>query len=169
MDDEKQKSEEEKLSNNFLVLVEWSAPEYDHFEKSSSWYWAVGIISIGFFLVAIILKNFLFAVLVIIGAFTLALYGAREPKLASFAVTSRGLKIEKRLYPFGTLRYFWINYDPPRAKEIYFVSKKLFIPQISIPLGHADPNEIREHLIKFLEEKEVGEPLSHTIAKFFRF
>ncbi len=76
---------------------------------------------------------------------------------------------EKTLYPYDNLKYFWINYDPPHIRELYLVSKKTFQPQITIPLGFTDPNIVREHLVKFLEEKEIEEPLFDTIARFFRF
>ena len=169
MDSKKENIEEELPAEPFLTLVEWSAPEYEHHEKTSDWYWAVGIIAIGFLAIAFILKNFLFGILVLVGGFAFALFGAKKPKLISFSVTSRGLKIEKRLFPFDSLDHFWIHYDPPHKKELYIISKKLFVPQISIPLGFADPNEIREHLLKFVEEKEIEEPFSQAIAKFLKF
>ena len=165
----KQKEADNGPRDPFLTLVSWEASEYEHFEKSSDWYWAVGIIACGFFIVAIILKNFLFAIISILGGFGLALYGSREPKIVSFAITSRGLKIDNNLFTYDTLKSFWLNYDPPHVKELYVISKKAMLPQITIPLGKADPNEIREHLIKFIEEKHTDEPLSHIIARFLRF
>jgi hypothetical protein len=153
----------------FLTLMAWEAEEYEYKEKSPDWYWAVGIITLGFFVTAIILKNFLFALLALIGGFTFAMYGAARPKSVSFAITSRGIKIGDKLYPYDNLKSFWINYDPPHIREIYIISKKFFVPQINIPLGKIDPNEVREHLLKFLEEKEIPESLFDSIARFFRF
>ncbi|HBT81136.1 hypothetical protein A2757_02440 [Candidatus Giovannonibacteria bacterium RIFCSPHIGHO2_01_FULL_48_47] len=153
----------------FLVLMSWEAPEHELREKTPDWYWAVGIIAFGFLILAILLKNFLFAILVLLGGFTVAMYGVKQPKIVNFAITSRGIKVEDKLYPYDNLQFFWINYDPPHVRELYLISKKTFQPQISIPLGQADPNEVREHLIKFLEEKEIEESLFDTIARFFRF
>ena len=160
---------EEKPRQQFLALLSWEALEYEYHEKTTDWYWAVGIVTFGFFVLALILKNFLFAILVAIAGFTFALYGARRPKIVSFAITSRGLKIGEKLYPYDNLKSFWLNYDPPNIKELYVISKKFFAPQISIPLGASDPNKIREYLLKFLEEKEIQESLSDVIARFFRF
>lgn len=161
--------EEEKPKQNFLVLTSWEAEEYPYHEKTPDWYWAVGIVTLGFFIVAVILKNLLFALLILVGGFTFAMYGARRPKTVSFAITSRGVKIANTLYPYDALQSFWLNYDPPQVKELYIISKKVLLPQLSIPLGRADPNEIREHLLKFLEEREIQESLMDTIARFFRF
>ncbi|MDP3784660.1 MAG: hypothetical protein Q8R12_01115, partial [bacterium] len=73
------------------------------------------------------------------------------------------------LYPYDDLKSFWLNYDPPHVKELYVISKKVLLPQLSIPLGQTDPNQIREHLLKFLEEREIQESLADAIARFFRF
>ncbi|OGF83334.1 hypothetical protein A3B18_00035 [Candidatus Giovannonibacteria bacterium RIFCSPLOWO2_01_FULL_46_13] len=164
--------EEEKTqvqSDHFLTLLSWEAPEYEYYEKNKDWYWSVGIVTIGFFILAIILKNWLFSIMVLISGFAVAMYGSKKPKIVQFSITSRGIKADKILYPFDNLKYFWINYDPPHIRELYLVSKKTLTTQISIPLGHIDPNEIREHLIKFIEEKEIEESLFDTIARFFRF
>lgn len=160
---------EEKRELGALTLVEWEAEEYEHHEKPKEWYWAVGIVALGFLVLAVILKNFLFAILVILAWFTLIMYAARRPKTLHFAVTSRGIKVADWIYPYQNLEHFWINYDPPHVRQLYLISKKTFSPLISIPLGHADPNEIREHLLKFLEEKEIEESLFDVIARFFRF
>ena len=153
----------------FLVLMSWEAPEHELREKTPDWYWAVGIIAFGFLILAILLKNFLFAILVLLGGFTVAMYGVKQPKIVNFAITSRGIKVEDKLYPYDNLQFFWINYDPPQVKELYIISKKKFVPQIFIPLGQADPNLVREHLMKFLEEREIQESFVDVIARFFRF
>jgi len=164
--------EEEKTQDqpyNFLTLLEWEAEEYEKHEKNKDWFWAVGIVTVGFFILAIILKNYLFALLSLIAGFAVATYGSRDPKTISFAITSRGVKANDVLYPYDMLRYFWINYDPPHVRELYLISKKMVQTQITIPLGQVDPNAVREHLLKFLEEKEIEESLFDTIARFFRF
>jgi hypothetical protein len=161
--------EETPSTSQFLTLLDWQTEEYEQQEKSSDWYWAIGIIALGFFVLAIILKNILFALLVILAGFSLAMFGAKKPRVVSFAITSRGLKIENKLYPYDELKSFWINYNPPHVKELYFISKKIFVPQISIPIGTADPNEVREHLLKFLEEREIHESFADVIARFFKF
>ena len=161
--------EEERIQDHFLTLLSWEAEEYAHHEKNKDWYWSVGIVTIGFFALALILGNILFAILALIAGFTVALYGSKKPKIIQFSITSRGIKTDKILYPYDHLQYFWINYDPPHIRELYLISKKTFQTQINIPWGQADPNEVREHLIKFLEEKEIEESLFDTIARFFRF
>ena len=155
--------------DNFLTLLSWEAEEYAHHDKGKDWFWSVGIVSIGFFALALILQNYLFAIMILIGGFAVALHGSKKPKTVHFAIISRGVAVDNTLYPYDNLKYFWINYDPPHIRDLYLISSKTFQLQITIPLGNADPNEIREHLIKFLEEKEIEESLFDSIARFFRF
>ncbi|MBI2024181.1 hypothetical protein HYT00_02240 [Candidatus Giovannonibacteria bacterium] len=154
---------------HFLTLISWEAEEYTHYEKPKDWYWALGIVAIGFLGLAVIMENILFAILVILGGFAVGIYGSRKPKVMTFAITSRGIKADRTLYPYDNLKHFWINYDPPHIRELYIISKKTIQPQITIPLGNTDPNNVREHLIKILEEKEIHESLFDTIARFLRF
>lgn len=154
---------------HFLVIYSWEAEEYPHYEKPKDWYWALGIVSLGFFALAIIMGNVLFAILVILGGLAVGIHGAKKPRRITFAITSRGIKADKTLYPFDNLKHFWINYDPPYIRDLYLISKKTIQPLITIPLGNTDPNEVREHLIQILEEKEIEESLFDTIARFLRF
>ncbi|MEK7596396.1 MAG: hypothetical protein AAB564_02530 [Patescibacteria group bacterium] len=151
------------------AIFSWQAPEYDLTPKSIDWYWAMGIVAAALFITAILFKNFLFAVIVVLGAFSIALYSTRKPEIAEFAVTPRGVQIGKRLFFYEDLESFWIHYDPPHKKEIGLISKKTFMPRFVLPLGDADPNEARKHLIKFLKEERHEESLNETISKFLGF
>ena len=165
-DEEKTQAEPRR---DFASLLSWETEEFEHREKNKDWYWSVGIVTVGFFALAIILENYLFAILVVMGGFTVAMYGSKKPKVVRFAITSRGIMTGDVLYPYDNIEYFWIHYDPPHVRSLYLVSKKMLQTQIIIPLGHTDPNEVRECLIKFAEEKEIEESLFDTIARFFRF
>ena len=151
------------------AFFSWQAPEYEHFPKSTDWYWAMGIIAAALFITAVLFKNFLFAVIVALGTFSVALYGARKPEIINFAFTPRGIQIGKRLFFYEDLESFWVHYDPPHRKEIGLISKKTFMPRFVLPLGNTDPNEARKHLIKFLKEEHHEESLNETISKFLGF
>lgn len=149
--------------------IKWRAPEYRYYRKSNDWYWTLGIITIGFAISAILVKNFLFGLLILIGGFSLALYGARKPDIISFSIDSKGITIGKNLYPYENLKSFWIAYDPPRKKELLIESQKTFMPQISIMLGDSNPEQIREYLLKYLKEEKKEESLITTVAGILKF
>ena len=149
--------------------LSWQAPEYNYNQKSADWFWIVGIFSLTLFAVALIFNNTLFAIFIIIAGFTIAMYGARRPRIIQFSITIRGFQIGKNLFPYNTLKSFWIHYDPPFKKELVIQSEKMFMPHIKIPLGDTDPNDIREILLKFLKEKEYEESLIDAIGDYLKF
>ena len=149
--------------------LKWGALEYEYIPKSNNWFWSVGIIAISVAFASVLLGNMLFAILVMIAATTIILYGAKKPKKVMFSFTARGLQIDSRLFPYENLRSFWIHYEPPAKKNIVIEPKKLFMPAIIIPLGDADPNIIREHLLKFLKEERHEESIAQTISRLLGF
>jgi hypothetical protein len=149
--------------------IEWSAPEYEYHEKSSDWFWALGIITVGLFLSAILLKSFLFAFLILLSGFSLALYSARKPNNISFKINVQGIHIGETIYTYENLKSFWIDYEPPHKKELIVESKKTLMPHIAIMLGEADPLRVRDYLLKFLKEEKIEEPLTTSIARFLKF
>jgi len=70
--------------------IRWQGYEYDHQEKTSDWFWVLGIVALSSAATAIIFKNILFALLILIGAFTVALFAAKKPNLTHFEINRRG-------------------------------------------------------------------------------
>jgi hypothetical protein len=106
---------------------------------------------------------------VILAGFTIILYGARRPRKIWFSLTSRGVQIENRLFPYENIRSFWIYYDPPYKKILTIELKRVFMPAVSIPLGDTDPNILREHLLKFVKEKRHEESITETLSRLLGF
>ena len=44
--------------NDLPSKIKWGAPEYEFHEKTTEWYWALGIITAALVLAAVILHNF---------------------------------------------------------------------------------------------------------------
>jgi len=146
---------EEKQLGSIPEIV-WQAPEYQFREKGNDWY-------------SIVLHNFLFAIIIAIGGFAVAIYSSKRPDLVKFAVSHRGVKVKDILYPYDNLKSFWIEYDPPYRKELIIESKKVMMPYIVIQLGGADPIRVRENLLKFLREMRHEESLITTLARVLKF
>ncbi|MBI4114212.1 MAG: hypothetical protein HY445_00015 [Candidatus Niyogibacteria bacterium] len=147
----------------------WHAPEYVYHEKDGRWYAILGIITLLLLGIAFFLNNFLFGILIIVASFALALYGAKRPKIVTFSLTTQGIRIDDRLYPYENIRSFWLHYDPPAFKELSIVFRKTIMPRLTLPLEDADPNEIREILIKYVSEKPHDQTLSDTLSRVLRF
>ena len=149
--------------------ISWQGYEYDHHEKSSDWFWALGIVALSSAVTAIF-KNILFALLILIGAFTIALFAAKRPHLVHFEITRRGVSIDDILYPFTTLESFWVDEDEHGHLTLILKSQRVVMPYIIIPLAESIEFEnVRNILLSKLEEEELQEPISHKILEFFGF
>lgn len=148
--------------------IRWTALEYGARHHGTDWYWALGIIAVAAGATAIILGNILFAMVIIVGALSLALYAARRPQEIEFEINERGIIIDADLYPYKTLESFWIPEEG--APRLIVHSKRAFMPQIVIPLGEdVSAGELRELLLDFLDEEEHEESLIEHIAEWLGF
>lgn len=147
----------------------WEASEYIYYRKSPDWYWALGVITLALLIIAYLSGNFLFGALVVIGAFTVLLYGARRPNIATFKLTGAGVQIDDRLFPYDGLKSFWIFYHPGGVKELSLASEKVLVSYLKIPLGDMNPNDVRSFLLQFLPEKAQEESWIDIITHYLRF
>src|SRR3989338_698485 len=124
---------DETLSGNILLI--WDAPEYEYYEKTTDWYWWVGLIAVILLGIGVWQKSFLFAVLVLLSWFTIALYAVRKPQLITCAIAERGLVVGTKLYLWQDIKSFWIFYNPPSHRDLSIASKKQLSPSLRIHLG----------------------------------
>ena len=150
--------------------IRWQAYEYEEKDRSGDWYWALGIIAVAAAVASIFFENVLFALLILIAAFTLALFAARKPDLINFAIERRGIRIDHTLYPFSTLEAFWINHSDAEDVHLLLVrSSRVLMPYIIIPITHEMVEPIHEALAEVLEEEEMNAPTSERVLGFFGF
>lgn len=144
------------------ALIHWNVPAYTHRPKSVDWYWILGIVSISGAVLAFTFENYLFAVLILLSAFVLALYGAKEPPLLSVTIRERGVQVDRTLYPFLSLKAFFVL-DGPHPK-LMLTAQSALTPYIIIPLSNEiDPVVVRETLLAFLDEEEMAEPFPYRL------
>ncbi len=149
-------------------LIEWQTLEYHHRERTKDWYWGVAIISITIAVLAVILKQPLFALFIIVATGTLLIKATQTPKTLTFSINDRGIVIDDTLYPFLNIESFCVisdEYDP----KILVKSTKTLMPLIAIPIDEVDPEAVREILLKYIAEEEHNEPLGVKILERLGF
>ena len=122
----------------------WHAPEYPHKEKSSDWYWTIGIISAALVVTSIIFGNVLFGLVLGIGAFTLTMLASRKPGIVSVEINDKGVAVDKTLYPFAAIDSF-------------------YMPLIAVPVRYKDLEELRTFLSSHLKEEVFEQGIIQTI------
>ena len=149
--------------------IEWQASEYEHKERSSDWFWAVGIIAFAIAIVSIIFGNIIFGVLVLIRAFSLAIFANRPPNILDVTVDERGITRDKVQYPYSSLESFWIDIEHPH-KKIILRSNKMLMPLIIIPISdEVDIDNLHDKLSLFLKEEFHSLPLIERLLEYLGF
>jgi hypothetical protein len=148
--------------------LEWDAHEYEHKERSSDWYWAVGIVAVSGAIASIIFGNVIFALLILLCVFSLTLHINNPPDVIQVMVNEYGITRDDTLYPYHSLHSFWVDEEHPHRKVI-LKSKKLLMPLIVIPLGEMDGDEVREILLKQLPEEFLSLPFLEKLLEYFGF
>lgn len=148
--------------------IQWEAYEYNHKEKGSDWFWAVGIMAFSLAAAAIIFNNVIFGIFIILSAFTLCLFAARKPAIINIEINAKGIIVDKRIYLYNALDKFYVSEDN-HGNVIILKSKKSVLPYVIVPAGEIDPEEIKDFLLKYLDEEEMSIPLTDTIMEYLGF
>ncbi len=163
IDTSETEKQEEAFNSWRDPLLEWSVLEHPYKEKTADWYWILTILAFGGAVAAILFGDVLFALVIAIGAFTIALYAGRRPNQIRVAITKRGIVHDQDLHLYPHIDSFWVE-DRFGEPTLHFHCRKLLYPHMSVPLEDIDPELARDILINFLEEVEHHEPLIHRWA-----
>ncbi len=148
--------------------ISWEGLEYPLRNRSSDWYWAIGIIAVALSATAVIFANYLFAVLIIIGSLTLVIFAKRPPRTIHFEINDKGILSDKLFYPYTSLESFWIE-SSDRGERILFTCNHAFVQHIIFPLHDVSIDDVHALLSSHLAEKEQYEPLSHRVMEYLGF
>jgi hypothetical protein len=149
--------------------LKWQAPEYRHYQRSTDWFWAVGIITVCISILAFIFDNALFGILILLSAGILVFYVLHVPEDVDYEINKKGIVIGKELHPYLTIEAFWLETDNNIESKIILKSKKSFLPYIIIPVHNDSADEVASVLRNFLEEKELSEPMAHKVMEYLGF
>ena len=149
------------------VLHTWTAPEYETHNRSRAWYALMSIVALLLLGYAVFSGNFLFALVIILAAIILFLQGKQEPLKVTIGITEFGIVISNRFYTYSELETFYIVYNPPFVKTLFFETKSPARPKLRIPLLEQNPVEIRDTLVPYLKEdiEKEEEPFADMIAR----
>lgn len=149
--------------------MEWETYDHENKEKSSDWFWSVGIIVISVAIVLVIFGNIIGAILVVVATFVLALFAKHEPHVVHVVVNEVGISKDRTMYTFSSLDSFWVD-DAHPFKKILLKSKKPLMPLIVIPLGDdVDVDRLHRTLSRILDEEYHVLPFIERLLGLCRF
>ena len=148
--------------------MSWSALEYEDKTRSTDWFWALGIIVVAASITSIIYGNYFFAILVILSGILLGFFAIKKPEMISYELNKKGLKIKTRLFPYDTIKAFFIQTAP--KPTLFIKSSRMFMPIISMPIENNLAEEIKSIMLSNnVKEEEMKENPSEKIMESLGF
>jgi hypothetical protein len=152
-----------------LKAISWEAPEHRHIDNSSDWFWVLGIIAICGAVAAFLFGNFLFALVILLGAGVVSLRAIKPPKVVSFMVGNRGVRLGDKLLPYSNLESYRVDEDDPFGPTLLLKTKQIHMPLLTMPLPEEYVDEIEDLLRDRLPEEDLEEPLAHKLLELLGF
>lgn len=164
-------------------ILTWEIPEYKKPERSKRWYIIAGTLTFillffNFFSISnwrlVFLgpnSNYLFSLIIIIALAIMLINESQEPMILKFRLTPEGVKIGKRFYDYDEFKHFYVIYKPRQSvKQLYLEFNNNIRPRLSIPLRRMDALEVRNYLVKYLDEdlERIDQPLSEQLTRILR-
>ena len=151
-------------------LFEWEGREYTFEEKGADWYWALGIIATAAVVASILFNNIILALVILAAAGAVALQAAKHPHEHYFAITDRGVVIDKSLYPYEDMISFSVlEYaDETLPPSLSIKTKHFLAPHLLIPIVNHDPVEIFEFFSIEIPEGRHEESLFDHLGELLR-
>jgi len=143
-----------------MTNLTWSAPEYEEQEKSTDWFWALGVVAITGALTAFIFGNFFFGILILLSGSLLYVFARKSPDLIEYELNDKGLRIKSHIYLYKYIGSFWVDKTEP--PHLFIRTERFFMPVISIPIDREHENEI-ENI--FVSNKVAKEEMKHHPAE----
>ncbi len=155
---------ENYFTNNESNVLEWKTPEYPFKEKSREWYISLVVIGIGFVIGAIMLENYIFAILSIVAVLSIFIITSNPPKEVLVSISKKGVSIGSKEYHYSKIESFWVNEleEPPR---LLIKTRDPLSSLISIQIIGVDEDDVRIKMIRYVEEEEMYEPVIQRLME----
>jgi len=150
--------------------IHWDFPEYIKHERKRGWYIWISLIGLSIIIYSLFTANYLFALLIVMFGIILVINHRQHPRKVEFKIDHKGIYVDGKFYSYKEIDKFWVIYQPPHAKNLYFEFKTSIRPKLSIPLEKQDPLEIKSFLRQYLEEdlEQEEESLTDVIGRVFK-
>ncbi len=160
------------LPKDFIIPeIQWQERESIQYHYNIRWYWSISIAALILIVASILLKNYSFIAVVILGAYLLIFFSKKEPSIVDFGISGEGIKIGKKVYLFADFDWFAVIDNPDKTSRLILKKKRGFIPDIELPLPKESDkiNEIRNALRNFLKEEKKEESFTSIFSRLIKF
>ncbi|MCI0597684.1 hypothetical protein L0Y34_01260 [Candidatus Parcubacteria bacterium] len=148
----------------------WEGREYQFEEKSTDWYWALGIVATAAVIASVLFGNLLLALVIAAASVAVALAASKGARIHRFAILDEGIAIDNRFFPFENMLHFSIlEYaDETLPPSLSIKTRHFLSPHLLIPIVGHDPLEIYHYMELHLPEGRHDESVMDRLVELFR-
>jgi hypothetical protein len=147
--------------------IAWSVVTHEDRPHTVDWYWGLGILSLIGAAASIFFGNILLALIIALGAGSIALLVVRGPREHLVKIDDRGLLIDGSRYKFSSIASFWVEHDTDMPR-LFLTMRGMLMPHYSLHLDSEETgDEVRAHLKRYIDEEEQGPHIGEYIAEMF--
>jgi hypothetical protein len=149
--------------------LSWEASEYIHHHKPGVWY--VGFFGVGVAIATalyIVLDDWVAVAVVVVMFAALFVYGVRQPRTLRYAITSTGMDVAGKAYPFVSFRSFSLVHDQG-VPSITFIPLQRFALPLTVYFAPEDADKISDALSQHLPYEEYHPDMIDRLAHYLRF
>lgn len=155
-----------KMANK---LMEWSAYEFEHREKSLGWYATFVIIALLFIAYELYQRDYFAALTFFIIAVIGFGFARMVPQELTVIISDKGINAGNFHIPYVNIKKFWIV-DHSKARTLHLETTAYLNHFIIIQLGQVNSDDVRSVLVKYLPEGQPNrESIAHRLARHFHF
>lgn len=151
-------------------ILTWSAPEFEHVEKSTTWYWGSMVVAVVLMAIALWQKNFLFAVFIMVAELAIFMLSEEKPKMWDFTIDHRGVTIEgHKLYKYSTITMYDIHGFSDEYHELLLQTKSKVHHYIKLFIRVEDEYRVEELLDRYAVRGEIEKTFMETLERLLGF
>jgi hypothetical protein len=152
------------------ISFSWESPEFEYAEKKKDWFWMIGIGAFVLVFLGIIMSNYLFSFMIILGTFLMMRMAHQEPLILTTEISEEGILYHNEMFKYEDVFNFWVSVNKKNEPQLRLLLNRRVSPRIAIPLDSSiDPMELREYLVSFIEEQEISESITRQIIEKIKF
>lgn len=150
-------------------ILSWQAYIRPHYQRSFRWYVVVGVFVLTLVAYAIFTQAFTMAAVFIVLAGVYFLLHRNDPEVVTISLTTLGIQVAEKFYPYAEMKSFYIIHEPPYISELHFFLLGKIVNEVSLQIEGVDPSDIREVLFHRGIGEIAGkkESLSHILLRIF--
>lgn len=151
------------------IVLSWQAQEYPYHEKSHRWFIVAALILSVLVVYGLMTDGWTFSLALVVFAGTYYVLHRNVPDTVDVHITDINIHIGKNVFPFSSIKGFWLVNKPPEVRRLYLRFCGRMRPDLHVELGESDAADVRKILLDHIKEiKGAQEPLSDTIVRILK-